>query len=341
MAEFVASSAAEVASLIGANSEEIVFTSGATEANNMALLGIGRRAIGSKRNRILMPRTEHKCVLESGRIMERDLGFTINYLSVDGDGRIDMDKFESEIDEDILLVSVMAVNNEIGTIQDIKGISKLTSRYGCLLHCDAAQAPCAIDISNYADFADLISLSAHKMYGPMGIGALFIRQELQNDIEPLVYGGGQQSGLRSGTLPPALCVGFGAAAKLIANTVNTEYIALLLELRDYFFECLEPLNGRFWINGPKDMSIRHPANINLGFKGISAQDLLSRVQPQLAASTGSACTSGIQEPSHVLREIGLSREDSSASIRFSLGKFTTKQELADAAGLLRAAIDEI
>ncbi|WP_038074692.1 cysteine desulfurase family protein [Thioclava pacifica] len=340
-AKAVEGAAEDVAAMIGADADEIVFTSGATEANNLALLGVARRAVGGARNRILMGSTEHKCVLEVGRVLERQLGFEIIHLPVDSEGRLDLEMLRSELNEDVLLVSVMAANNEIGTLQDIPEIARMTSQFGSLLHCDSAQAPCAMDMARFADLVDLVSLSAHKMYGPMGIGALYVRRELHSRIEPLVYGGGQQNGLRSGTLPTALCVGLGRAARLASDehaVIERETLALR---RDFLLRRLSELPYPTWVNGPKNPEHRHPGNINIGFRGIVAADLLGRIQPSLAASTGSACTSGIPEPSHVLRAIGLTDEEAGASIRLSVGRSSTEEELVKAVDIIRAALDQI
>ncbi|WP_417729248.1 cysteine desulfurase family protein [Roseovarius sp.] len=333
--------AGDIASMIGGESDEIIFTSGATEANNLALIGLAKRAAHSHKRRILLGATEHKCVLEIGRVLADDLGFSVSHIPVDRFGRIDLDVLEGSLGDDVLLLSVMAANNEIGTLQDIPTIARMAARHGSLLHCDAAQAPGAFDLSLLAQNADMISFSAHKMYGPMGIGALFVRRELQREIAPVIHGGGQQNGLRSGTVPTALCVGFGAAARLFAEEHCADDRATLAHLRDDFLRKLETLPVQIWVNGPVDFSQRHPGNINVGFKGIAAQDLLSRMQPQLAASTGSACTSGIPEPSHVLRAIGLSEEDAASSIRFSLGRYTTCDDVDEAVAVISAAVSDI
>lgn len=340
-AKAVEGAAEDVAAMIGADADEIVFTSGATEANNLALLGVARRAVGGARKRILMSSTEHKCVLEVGRVLDRQLGFTVTHLSVDSEGRLDLDMLRSELNEDVLLVSVMAANNEIGTLQDIAEIARMVSQSGSLLHCDAAQAPCAMDMLRFADVVDLLSLSAHKMYGPMGVGALFAKRELQSRIEPLVYGGGQQNGLRSGTLPTALCVGLGCAARLASGDHAVGEREALAQRRDFLLERLRELPYPSWINGPKNPEHRHPGNINIGFRGIVAADLLGRIQPILAASTGSACTSGISEPSHVLRAIGLTDEEAAASIRLSVGRSSTEEELVKAVDIIRAALEQV
>ncbi|MCE8532269.1 cysteine desulfurase [Ruegeria pomeroyi] len=340
-AQAVEEAARSVGSMIGSDPDEIIFTSGATEANNLALLGLARRSSGGTRKRVLLGATEHKCVLAIGRILEEQLGFAVEHIAVDREGRIDLAALESLLDEDVLVVSVMAANNEIGTLQDIDAISRLAKRFGSILHCDAAQAPCAMDISEFAQLADLISLSAHKMYGPLGVGALYIRRDLQSRIEPIIYGGGQQNGLRSGTLPTALCVGMGAAAKLITGEGAKSERERLGGLRDLFISRVRELPCEVTLNGPEDPSYRHPSNANLRFIGVDARDLLSRIQPNLAASTGSACTSGIPEPSHVLGAIGLSPEEAESSVRFSLGRQTTMQDIDDALAILSEALADI
>lgn len=333
--------AAEIAHLIGADPDEIIFTSGATEANNLALLGLTREGLARKRRRILVSAIEHKCVLEVGRALAAEYGFTIESLPVDTTGRLDLDALERSISDDVFLVSVMAANNEIGTIQDIERISEISAAAGAYFHCDAAQAPCAMDVSRLSDQADLISLSSHKIYGPSGIGALFARRELQPLMRPTILGGGQQNGLRSGTLPTALCVGFGAAARLAASEDTRLQRDQLACLRDSFLEQLQSLPCKVWVNGPPPPGLKHPGNLNVGFEGISAADLLSRLQPALAASTGSACTSGIPEPSHVLRAIGLADERAASSVRFSLGKETTANDVKEAVTLIEQAVHDL
>ncbi len=332
--------AGDIATMIGSDPDEIIFTSGATEANNLAIIGLARRAVGH-RNRVLLGATEHKSVLEIGRVLETELGFTVSHIPVDAAGRIDLGALEESINEDVLLVSVMAANNEIGTIQDIPAIARLASHHGSLLHCDGAQAPGALNLSNFAQHVDMLSLSGHKMYAPMGVGALYIRRDLQSRVAPIIYGGGQQSGLRSGTLPLALCVGFGAAARLITSAESTEERAALTRRRDAFLQQLQPLPVVIRINGPDDFSQRHPGNINICFAGIPAADILSRIQPHLAAATGSACTSGIPEPSHVLRAIGLGEKEAASSIRFSLGRYTTDEDVENASSIIRAALHDL
>ena len=213
-AEAVRESQESVASLIGADPDEIVFTSGATEANNLALFGLARRAPDG-RARILVSAIEHKCVLAAARALEAREGFVVETIPVDAEGFVDLEALQGMLDETVLVVSIMAVNNEVGTIQDVAHISSLLRERGILFHCDAAQAPCAMDMSGFAGHADLISLSGHKAYGPQGIGVLHIRREVQPWIEPIIHGGGQQDGLRSGTVPVPLSVGMAAAMDVL------------------------------------------------------------------------------------------------------------------------------
>ena len=330
--EAVVDAATSVADLIGATPNEIIFTSGATEANNLALLGIARRAPPDRR-RILVSVIEHKCVLASARALSEQYGFEVETIPVDGEGFIDLSALEKRLDPSVLIVCAMAVNNEVGTIQDIPIIAALVQRNGALLHCDAAQAPCATDVSDLASQADLISLSGHKMYGPQGIGALYIRQELHHQVEPLIYGGGQQEGLRSGTVPMPLCVGLGAAAEIIAGPEASEERQRIARQRDSFVRHLQDSNTPVRINGGLG-GRRHPGNTNIRFDGYDAGNVLGSLQPRLAASTGAACASGIPEPSHVLRALGLTEAQSNASIRFSFGRFTTDDDIEGAANLV-------
>ena len=332
-ARAVEDAAARVAGLIGADADEIVFTSGATEANNLALLGLGRCASGGKRRRILVSAVEHKSVLAVGHILHEQLGYRIESVPVDAAGFVDMAALQETLSDDVLAVSIMAVNNEIGTIQDIVALSGVIKRSGALFHCDAAQAPFAIDLRNVSHVVDLLSLSSHKMYGPQGIGALFIRRDLQDHIEPLVYGGGQQRNLRSGTVPVALCVGMGTAAALLDARAAEEERAAVRRRRDSFVRKLTDLPWPIVLNGPESAQ-RHPGNANMRFEGFDAHDILSTLQPRLAASTGSACTSGIPEPSYVLRAIGLSSDEAESSIRFSIGRNTTDADLEEAVALI-------
>ena len=337
-AEAVRESLISVASMIGADPDEIVFTSGATEANNLALFGLARRAPASRR-RILVSAIEHKCVLAAARALGEREGFTVESIRVDKMGFVDLDVLEKMLDDSVLAVSIMAVNNEVGTIQDLPEIAGLLARHGVVFHCDAAQAPCTMDTAHLAVYADLISLSGHKVYGPQGIGALYIRRDLQPNIEPIIYGGGQQDGLRSGTVPVPLCVGMAAAAEIVLAEGHCER-ARVSELRNIFVNLLSKSGFPIIINGP-GWEWRHPGNANLRFASFAAQDILSSVQPRLAASTGAACTSGIPEPSHVLSAMGLNENDADSSVRFSFGRFTSDLEVREAATLVTTALQSL
>lgn len=327
-ARAVDDSAAAVASWLGVDPDEIVFTSGATESNNLALLGLGRRAAGGKRRRILCSAIEHKSVLAAARALRDSSGFELDLAPVDREGRVILDELRARLRDDVLFVSVMLVNNEIGTVQNIAAISEAVASVGAALHCDAAQAPCALDLQAATQHVDLMSLSAHKMYGPKGIGALVIKRPLQDRIEPLIYGGGQQRNLRSGTTPTPLCVGMAAAAKLLRGKTALRERNAISVLRERFLDGLRRLEFPVELNAP--LVDRHPGNANVRFGGFSAHDVLGTLQPFVAASTGSACTSGIPEPSHVLRAIGLSEDEASSSIRFAVGRGTTEADIDEA-----------
>lgn len=332
--------ALQVGQLIGADVDEVFFTSGATEANNLALLGIGRGNSFEKRNRILVSSIEHKCVLASSRVLQEQHGYVVEELPVDTQGFVDMQALDDAVGDDVLVVSVMAVNNEVGTIQDIAAIAEIARNKGVVFHCDAAQAPCALDIKGLSELADLVSLSGHKIYGPKGIGVLFVHRSIQSQIEPMIYGGGQQQELRSGTLPVALCVGMGAAAALCLGEEAERDRACMRERTESFISALANLRWPITINGPP-LEMRHPGNANVRFKEFNAKDILGSLQPKLAASTGSACTSGFEEPSHVLTSMGLTRAEAEGSIRFSIGKATTKQDLLEAVALINQSLDDL
>ncbi|TGG91817.1 cysteine desulfurase [Natronospirillum operosum] len=341
-ATVVERSAQQIASFIGADGDEIIFTSGATESNNLAILGLAKRAarMNSPRKRLLCSAIEHKCVLSAGRALEDQYGFTLDLIPVDQNGLIVPSELDRLLGEDVLLVSIMAVNNEVGSIQDITRLSEAIRGCGAVFHCDAAQAPIAIPLESLAAQVDMLSLSGHKMYGPKGIGCLYICRDLQDQIEPLIYGGGQQNGIRSGTLPTPLCVGFGAAAEYMSSPMASEKRAELRARRDRFVDMLVdlPWSGELYGGGLEN---RHPGNISFGFKGFDAQDVLGALQPNLAASTGSACTSGIAEPSHVLKAIGLSTEQAESAIRFSIGFETSDSAIDHAVELLDQALKRL
>ncbi len=327
----------EVASLIGADVDEIFFTSGATEANNLAILGIRKFAsVGS--NHVARSNIEHKSVLAACDALANEHGFRISAIETDKQGFVQPEAVSSAIDERrTVLISVGIVNNEIGTIQDIGVIRDACKR--AFLHCDAAQAPEAISMKGTADLCDMLSLSAHKMRGPMGIGALYISRSMQRSISPLMFGGGQQNGVRPGTLPVHLCVGMGAASKLAAN--NQIERLRTAALRDEFLQQLRAFGISFKLNGTTDSSRRHPGNANLYLPGIDAEHLIGLLQPNLAISTGSACTSGILEPSHVLTGIGLTADEASSSIRIGIGPRTKRDEVITASSMIAAAVKEL
>ena len=330
--------ARSIATMIGSDDDEITFTSGATESNNLALLGLARHSANTRR-RILVSSIEHKCVLGAARELSINEGFIVETISVDSYGYLDLAELKERIASDVLLVSVMAVNNEVGTIQDIQSISDIARSYGTLFHCDAAQAPCAMDLEISSNFADLISLSGHKMYGPQGIGALFVRRGIHDQIAPLFYGGGQQDGLRSGTVPLALCVGMSAASEIIVAEGDEERNRIARQ-RDLFIAQLKEAGLDIEVNGPTT-DYRHPGNANIRFEGYDARDIIASLQPKLAASTGAACSSGIPEPSHVLRALGLTAEQCEASIRFSFGRFTSDDEIKDAANFVVTTVSNL
>ena len=318
---------AQVADYIGALDEEIVFTSGATESNNFAIIGIGYAALtkGISRKTILVSAIEHKCVLGAARFLTR-FGFNIQKIPVNSDGIIDIDQFKSMITDDVLLVSVMTTNNEIGTVQPIKEIGRICSENGVLFHTDAAQA-CYENLDVIENNIDFMSISAHKIYGPKGIGALFISNNAYLKPEPILYGGGQQLGYRSGTIPAFLTVGFGEAAEIMSNIKNTERVDLARLRNKLLAEIQHKIPG-VKING--SLEHRHPGNINILLPTVESKQLIYSVQPNVAFSTGSACTSGVIEPSHVLKAIGLSTSEAEHSFRMTVGRFTDDDDIAKA-----------
>jgi cysteine desulfurase len=323
----------EVAAAIGAEPREIVFTSGATEANNLAIKGAARlhRALG--KDRIVTLATEHKCVLESAKAMARE-GCRVTVLPVDGAGLVQLERLASAIDERTAIVSVMAANNEIGVLQPVAEIGALCRERGVLFHSDAAQAVGKVPVDVEAMSIDLLSISAHKLYGPKGVGALYVRRRPRARIEPLFDGGGQERTLRSGTLPTPLCVGFGAAMRLAAAEMAEEG-RRLLALRRRLFEGLRARLPELRLNG--DAERRLPGNLNLTFPGVPALDLMAAC-PGIALSTGSACTAASVEPSYVLRALGLPEALAAASLRFGLGRYTTDWDIEFTIDALASAV---
>ena len=323
---------AQVAALIGAEGREIVFTSGATEANNLALKGAARFH-RDERDHIVTLATEHKCILESARALERE-GFRVTILPVEPDGLVDLARLEAALGERTGVVSVMAAHNEIGVLQPLAEIGALCRARGVLFHTDAAQAFGKIPLDVDAMAIDLLSISGHKTYGPKGVGALYVRRRPRARIAPLLDGGGQERGLRSGTLPTPLIVGLGEAAEIAGNEMRGE-AERLLALREQFLSGIRAAVPSVRLNG--DPVRRLPANLNLTFPGIGALELMEACQG-LALSTGSACTAAEVEPSYVLRALGVSDELGRSSFRIGLGRFTSERDVDFAVDALSAAV---
>jgi cysteine desulfurase len=324
----------QVAALLGADAREIVFTSGATEANNIAIKGAARFALryGNERRRVVTVATEHKCVLESVADLERE-GFEPVFLPVRPDGLLDPDVLREALSVPTLVVSVMAVNNEIGVIQDIPALAATAKEAGALFHTDLAQATGKIPIDLTGWRVDLASVSGHKVYGPKGVGALFVRRRPRARVEPLFSGGGQERGLRSGTLPAPLIVGLGEACRLAGEEMAAD-TARIADLRDRLFDRLSDAIPGLHLNGSPEARIA--GNLNLTFPAVSAADLMAAV-PDLCVSTGSACSSAEIEPSYVLRALGLSDEDAGKTLRIGVGRFTSPADIDYAAAALAAA----
>jgi len=326
----------QLAALINADPREIVFTSGATEANNLAVKGALRFHQQFGKDRVVTLVTEHKCVLESCRAMEA-LGFHATYLPVESNGLVDLGRLERALDERTALVSVMAAHNEIGVIQPIAEIGALCRERGILFHTDGAQAVGKIPVDVDAMKIDLMSISGHKIYGPKGIGALYLRRRPRARIAPLIDGGGQERGMRSGTLPTPLCVGLGEAAALAQAAMVDESLRLAA-LRQRFLSGIKRLLPQTQLNG--DAERRLPGNLNLSFPGVFAPALMEAC-PGLALSTGSACTAAEVEPSFVLRALGVSEDLAAASLRIGLGRFSTEAEVDYAVETLAAAVKRL
>lgn len=324
----------QVGDLIGADSKEIVFTSGATESNNIAIKGAARFAarMGTERKRVVTVATEHKCVLESVRDL-KDEGFEPVFLPVGSDGLLDPHVLRDALQEPTLLVSVMAVNNEIGVVQDIPALAAIAKEAGALFHTDIAQAVGKIPLDLTGWKVDLASISGHKIYGPKGVGALFVRRRPRVRVAPLFSGGGQERGLRSGTLPAPLIVGLGEACRLAQGEMAGE-AERIGELRARLLRGLQDALPGIVVNG--SMEARIPGNLNVTFPEVSATDLMARV-PDLCVSTGSACSSAVVEPSYVLRAIGLPDEAAARTLRIAVGRFTSPADVDFAAAALAAA----
>lgn len=327
---------AQLASLIHADPREIVFTSGATEANNLAVKGALRFHKQFGKDRVVTLVTEHRCVLESARAMERE-GFRATYLAVAPSGLVDLRRLEDAIEDETALVSVMAAHNEIGVVQPLSEIGALCRARGVLFHTDAAQAVGKIAVDVEAMQIDLMSISGHKIYGPKGIGALYVRRRPRARIAPLIDGGGQERGMRSGTLPTPLCVGLGEAAAVAEAEMASE-APRILALRERFLGGIKRALPHTRLNG--DPERRLAGNLNLSFPGVPAPALIEAC-PSLALSTGSACTAAEIEPSFVLRSLGLSDDLAAASLRIGLGRFTTPSEVDFAVAIIAAAVKRL
>lgn len=323
----------QVADMINADPREVIFTSGATESNNMAIKGVGRFFAGRK-GHMIAPVTEHKCVLESLKYVAK-LGYEITLLPVGADGLLDPNAVKDAIRDDTALVSVMHVNNEIGVIQPMAEIGAICRERGVYLHSDAAQAAGKTSIDVAAMNIDLLSLSSHKMYGPMGVGVLYVRRKPRVRLEPLMDGGGQERTLRSGTLPAPLVVGMGKAAEIIVGETEADHTRIR-DLRDRLMKGLQQRVPGTFINGSLDYRIS--GNLNIGFESIDSEALMGAVKDQIALSSGSACTSAAVEPSYVLRALGLSDIDAHASVRMCVGRMTTSDEIDTAIAALSAAV---
>ena len=323
-----------VAALINADPKEIVFTSGATESDNLAIKGVAH-FYHKKGKHIITSKTEHKAVLDTCRHLERE-GFEVTYLEPESNGLIDLKKLEAAMRDDTILVSIMHVNNEIGVIQDIDAIGELTRSRKILFHVDAAQSAGKVPIDLEKSKVDLMSFSAHKIYGPKGMGALYVRRKPRVRLEAQMHGGGHERGMRSGTLAVHQIVGMGEAFRLAKEEMATENERIRM-LRDRLLDGLTDIE-EVYING--DMEQRIPHNLNISFNFVEGESLMMALK-DLAVSSGSACTSASLEPSYVLRALGRSDELAHSSIRFTLGRFSTEEEVDFAIGQISTNIDKL
>lgn len=324
----------QVAALIKADPKEIVWTSGATESNNLAIKGVAH-FYHQKGKHIITCKTEHKAVLDTCRQLERE-GFEVTYLDPEPSGLVDLGKLEAAIREDTILVSIMHVNNEIGVIQDIAAIGELTRARKVLFHVDAAQSAGRVDIDLSKLKVDLMSFSAHKCYGPKGIGALYVRRKPRVRLEAQMHGGGHERGMRSGTLATHQIVGMGEAFRIAQEEMASDS-QRILALRNRLWDGFKDME-EVYLNG--DMDHRIAGNLNVSFAFIEGESLIMAIK-DLAVSSGSACTSASLEPSYVLRAIGRQDELAHSSIRFTLGRFTTEQEVDHAIKLLRTQVSRL
>ena len=324
----------QVADLIGADPREIVFTSGATESNNLAIKGVAH-FYASKGKHIITSKTEHKAVLDTCRQLERE-GFEVTYLEPMPNGLFTIEMIENAMRDDTILVSIMHVNNEIGVVQNIAAIGELCRSRKILLHVDAVQSVGKIPVDVEALKVDLLSVSAHKVYGPKGIGALFVRRKPRVRLEAQMHGGGHERGMRSGTLPTHQIVGMGEAFRIAKEEMVSEG-ERILALRQRLWNGIKDIEA-VYING--DLEQRVPGNLNVSFAYVEGESLIMALK-DLAVSSGSACTSASLEPSYVLRALGLNDELAHSSIRFSIGRFTTEEEIDYAVKLIRDSIGRL
>ena len=325
---------ANIAALVNANPKEIIWTSGATESDNLAIKGAAH--FNQRRGKhIITMKTEHKAVLDSCRQLERE-GFEVTYLDPESDGLLDLAKFRDAIREDTILASIMHVNNEIGVVQDIAAIGEICRENKIIFHVDAAQSAGKIDIDLAELKVDLMSFSAHKIYGPKGIGALYVRRKPRVRIEAQMHGGGHERGMRSGTLATHQCVGMGEAFR-IAKEEMAEENARLLKLRQRFIDGFSDME-EVYING--SLEHRVPGNLNISFNFVEGESLMMSMK-NLAVSSGSACTSASLEPSYVLRALGRNDELAHSSLRLSMGRFTTEEEVDLAIKQIRQAVEKL
>ena len=325
---------AQVAELVGADPKEIIWTSGATESDNLAIKGAAR-FYRQKGNHLITLATEHKAVLDPMRELERE-GFKVSYLNPEANGLVDLAAFQAAITPETIVVSIMLVNNEIGVIQDIAALGTICRERGILFHVDAAQATGKVPIDLKALPVDLMSFSAHKIYGPQGIGALYVRRRPRVHLEPLIHGGGHERGLRSGTLPTHQIVGMGEAYRLAGESMGSEN-ERIRALRDRFLAGIADME-EVYLNG--DLEARVPHNLNVSFNFVEGESLMMAVK-ELAVSSGSACTSASLEPSHVLRALGRSDELAHSSLRITLGRYTTAQDIDFAVALLKDKVAKL
>ncbi len=310
-----------VARIIGANPKEIIFTSGATESNNLAIKGVAE-FYGDKKNHIITCVTEHKCVLESCRHLAGK-GFDITYLPVQSNGLIDLDELKSSITDKTLMVSIMGVHNEIGVIQPLEEIGSICREKNVFFHTDCAQAVGKINLDVDKMNIDLMSISGHKIYGPKGVGALYIRRKPRVRISSMISGGGQERGMRSGTLSPALCVGLGESCNIYLNEMDKEHKSLS-KFKKIMLDGIRKSCPDVYLNGSE--KFRVPGNLNLSFAYVEGESLMMGIK-NLAVSSGSACTSASLEPSYVLKALGVEEELAHTSLRIGFGRFTSENDV--------------